>query len=98
MGQCPIPHRGIHGLNGCGIYDLNGWGIYALKGWGIYTLNGWGSYGKVGYCFWEMCLKKHWSSGETTLSGHHMTTGLQNTHVVEFSTSIQFFFTLRFIG
>ena len=41
MGQYPIPHRKIHGLNG----------------WGIYDLNGWDSYGKVGYCFREICLK-----------------------------------------
>ena len=50
MEQCPIPHRGTHGLNG------------------------WGSYGKVGYCFWKICLKNTGLLG-STLSGHHMTMG-----------------------
>ena len=28
-------------------------------------------YGKVSYCFWEICSKKHWSSGEYPFRSSH---------------------------
>ena len=41
--------------------------------WGAHGLNGWGRNDKVGYSFWEICLKSTGLQG-STLSGHRMTT------------------------